>query len=414
MGALDMALDDVIKSKGKPGGGRNSKQGGFRSIGPRRVEQKVRNTERRRTTPAASAFGPAMKAAAAAAKAAANPASKPGAVGKKVAGEEKPAVAPKTSSIAVPSKAPKGSDDKMSMSLDEMITSGRTKASAKGFGRSNPQAASGREKLGAGRLMKLRRTISKPVRPVARGRGAFQAPQSRAVRERGGHIFEGSWREGFKGGKGSSFGRRGQVAQKRWIDDEEDWGPGIRGAMKGRGKGAGREESWGWSGKGKGKGYDAWSGPAWGPPAWGPSRDDWGARPWPSAPQALTWDRPPVAPRSTAMAVTTSRAAMDRERPERTERVVERAERPAKATRAEEKPERPKAQRTVRVCNVPRNLDSRDIKEAFEDNGPVLRCEVERGVAIITFENAADAKKAVQTFDRGELNGQTIFVSLEN
>merc|ERR1712045_1106786 len=67
----------------------------------------------------------------------------------------------------------------------------------------------------------------------------------------------------------------------------------------------------------------------------------------------------------------------------------------------------------IKVCNVPRNLDWRDIKEAFEDNGRVARCDVDRGVAWVTFETPRNAKKAVQTFDRGELNGQMIFVSHE-
>jgi len=67
----------------------------------------------------------------------------------------------------------------------------------------------------------------------------------------------------------------------------------------------------------------------------------------------------------------------------------------------------------VRVSNVPKNLDWRDIKEAFSDQGRVIRCEVDRGIAYLEFENAADAKKAVQTFDRGEMNGQTINVTVE-
>lgn len=69
------------------------------------------------------------------------------------------------------------------------------------------------------------------------------------------------------------------------------------------------------------------------------------------------------------------------------------------------------ARTTVRVSNVPVELDKRDVKEAFEEIGKVTRCEVDRGVAMITFSSAADAKKAIQTFDRGELNGQTIFVA---
>mmetsp|Transcript_93536 Transcript_93536/g.241706 ORF Transcript_93536/g.241706 Transcript_93536/m.241706 type:complete len:102 (+) Transcript_93536:1-306(+) len=80
--------------------------------------------------------------------------------------------------------------------------------------------------------------------------------------------------------------------------------------------------------------------------------------------------------------------------------------------------ERPQRERApagarIRVTNVPNNLDRRDIQEAFEDNGRVISCEVDRGVAVVIFERAADAKKAVQTFDRGELNGQTIYVTLD-
>lgn len=67
----------------------------------------------------------------------------------------------------------------------------------------------------------------------------------------------------------------------------------------------------------------------------------------------------------------------------------------------------------IRVSNIPRNLDRRDIMEAFEDSGRVVRCELDRGTAFVTFANATDAKKAAQTFDRGELNGQTILVAID-
>lgn len=67
----------------------------------------------------------------------------------------------------------------------------------------------------------------------------------------------------------------------------------------------------------------------------------------------------------------------------------------------------------IRVSNVPKSLDERDIREAFEDVGTVSRCSVERGVAVVTFTSASAAKKAVATFDRGELNGQTIYVAFE-
>merc|ERR1712194_214008 len=65
---------------------------------------------------------------------------------------------------------------------------------------------------------------------------------------------------------------------------------------------------------------------------------------------------------------------------------------------------------SIRVSNMPRNLDKRDIKEAFSDLGRVTRCEVMDGIASITFADPANAKKAVKTFDQGEMNGKTISV----
>merc|ERR1740121_68955 len=71
------------------------------------------------------------------------------------------------------------------------------------------------------------------------------------------------------------------------------------------------------------------------------------------------------------------------------------------------------ASRKVRVSNIPKDLDWRDIKEAFSDQGRLEKVVVDRGVAFLTFETVAEARKAVQTFDRGELNGQTIHVTFE-
>jgi len=70
-------------------------------------------------------------------------------------------------------------------------------------------------------------------------------------------------------------------------------------------------------------------------------------------------------------------------------------------------------QSRIKVANIPKDLDWRDIKEAFEDTGKVMRCDLEKGVAWVTFDTVLDAKEAVKTFDRGELNGQTIFVTRE-
>eukprot|EP00971_Amphidinium_carterae_P235280 4668820-Amphidinium_carterae.1 len=67
----------------------------------------------------------------------------------------------------------------------------------------------------------------------------------------------------------------------------------------------------------------------------------------------------------------------------------------------------------VKVTNIPRDLDPRDIKEAFEEEtGKIVECDVDRGTAFMTFKTPEAAKKAVETFDRGELNGQTIEVVL--
>lgn len=71
------------------------------------------------------------------------------------------------------------------------------------------------------------------------------------------------------------------------------------------------------------------------------------------------------------------------------------------------------ASRKIRVSNIPKNLDKRDIEEAFSETGRLVSVQVDRGVAFITFETTGDARQAVQTFDRGELNGQTIRVTFE-
>jgi len=75
---------------------------------------------------------------------------------------------------------------------------------------------------------------------------------------------------------------------------------------------------------------------------------------------------------------------------------------------------RPQPKR-VRVTNVPRDLQSREIREAFEiEAGPTSGCELGRGIAWVTFRRAEDAAKAVETFDGGELNGNTIKVSMDD
>lgn len=59
-------------------------------------------------------------------------------------------------------------------------------------------------------------------------------------------------------------------------------------------------------------------------------------------------------------------------------------------------------------------MDEQDIKEAFEaEAGRILKCVLDRTTAMITFAKAEDARKAIDTFDRGELNGKMISVTLD-
>lgn len=66
------------------------------------------------------------------------------------------------------------------------------------------------------------------------------------------------------------------------------------------------------------------------------------------------------------------------------------------------------SRKTVKVTNIPFDLTWKDIKSAFSDVGPVERCDVEEGVAHITFRDARDAQNAVKTYDGGDMNGRRI------
>eukprot|EP00927_Polykrikos_kofoidii_P075578 TRINITY_DN71877_c0_g1_i1.p1 TRINITY_DN71877_c0_g1~~TRINITY_DN71877_c0_g1_i1.p1 ORF type:complete len:374 (+),score=74.30 TRINITY_DN71877_c0_g1_i1:112-1233(+) len=69
----------------------------------------------------------------------------------------------------------------------------------------------------------------------------------------------------------------------------------------------------------------------------------------------------------------------------------------------------------IKVSNIARDLDERDIKEAFEPQiGRVLNCVLENRTAFLTFGKPEHAQKAVDTFDRGELNGRTIAVTFDD
>eukprot|EP00969_Alexandrium_andersonii_P335515 14828534-Alexandrium_andersonii.AAC.1 len=66
----------------------------------------------------------------------------------------------------------------------------------------------------------------------------------------------------------------------------------------------------------------------------------------------------------------------------------------------------------IEVRNIPLDLDWRDIKVAFEaEAGKIDRFRLKGGTAWITFKCPEDARKVVETFDRGELNGKMIEVA---
>lgn len=70
------------------------------------------------------------------------------------------------------------------------------------------------------------------------------------------------------------------------------------------------------------------------------------------------------------------------------------------------------SRRTVKVTNIPLDLTWKDIKSAFTEVGPVERCDVEDGVAMVTFRDARDAQSAVRTYDGGDMNGRRIKASI--
>lgn len=87
----------------------------------------------------------------------------------------------------------------------------------------------------------------------------------------------------------------------------------------------------------------------------------------------------------------------------------------AKRQRLEEmqQPKTTGAYTRVKVTNIPKELDWRDIREAFEnETGQIMSCDMRDGTAFLEFRYRKDALQAVETFDLGELNNSTISVKL--
>lgn len=431
-GALDMSLDDVIKKKGSRGGG-----GGGGRNGAKKGKKAERKEESGKGGAAAGARAATARRLSEVATRAASerPAAKAGGGGGEKAGareplgvlsaafrglglpartlgvkpvdrpapDPKPARAAKASGgkrgeqkparAAPAGPAPRGTEDKLSMSLEDMIKHEVKRPGRKSEreGKADGKGAEGGGSKRGGRkrrgMMKLRKEESAgpkgkakaKAKTRARGRGAVEWGKGSGKGwggEGGGGLLQ---RARARAGEGGARAKRGRL-----YDDYDDWGPPPSKRMRAASAG-----DFGW-GSSRARALD--DGYSWGgstarrreEPGW--SRD---------------WDDR-VAP------------ARERQREPRVTRVPQGPDLPARPAReAPSRAERARGFTTIRVSNVPRNLDKMDIKDAFEDNGRVVKCEVERGVAYVTFDNPRDAQQAVQTFDRGELNGQTIFVTPE-
>jgi len=438
---LDMTLDDVIKIKGKRGGGRggsrkvgagsqkaagaagklrDEKKAGSAKVAEKAMEKgdtKAGGTGARRLRRVTAAqVAPAVRAAAAAAKATAAGATS----GTKADGKAKGASATpaKTTDTTKLLAAPKGVSDKLGMSLEDLLkfevkkkktTDKPDKSNETGDSKAVQETGNaGKMRGGRRKMMRLRKIPAKTKnKPKAQA-----SPKAKA--------------------KAKAKGRN------RWQDDSystySTWGSGRRNTT---GKGSGRwDEQDHWSRKSN---TTSWETPRR-PAGSGMYADSyWNTSTTKKRPSTFDdWGPPPAEKRLRMLGgesgFRSSSFGWARDEPSSRGEMMKssQAERGGRAANwgsgsgwsrylaGAAGGEIESVRRSsiggscrIRVSNVPKNLNWRDIKEAFEDNGRVTRCEVERGVAWVTFENPVDAKKAVQTFDRGELNGQTIFVTHE-
>mmetsp|Transcript_87021 Transcript_87021/g.182143 ORF Transcript_87021/g.182143 Transcript_87021/m.182143 type:complete len:424 (-) Transcript_87021:137-1408(-) len=423
MSSLDMALDDMIKKGGnrKAAGGNKSGNAGPRKLRAPKEDEGDKGQQKERVQFAKGVASGILRSVSSAAKAAA----------KATATEKTPSALGKSGVAAVSTAAPISSGgrvtapqntaDKLGMTLDDICKTSnkRTAKVAKGA----PIAKGGLKGL---KNLKYQMTLVRGMRGKVKAKSMARTSRM------------SSMAKGKGGGKG--LGKGGKSGKGKWppIYDKFDftapWTRAPPGMPKGKGKGFLK----GFFGKGLSKGGRRFG-----------AEDDWGFG-GPSRPSFLDddremmppmkrmrpeWDEPPRTARRMGMsdlgpagrvlgALPLRREAPRREAPRRAaagdgwerigdrervsgRRVVEEAApvRAAAATRSEGV--------RIKVTNVPLDLDRREIKEAFGERGRVLKCEVDRGVAYVTFERASEAKKAMQTFDRGELNGQTIYVSLD-
>lgn len=486
MSALDMTLDEVIKTKPtkKVGvvvaarGGRFAKswKRGGQAVTPKAssttASVQISSAESRRGVAKASADkrqAPGIASALKAAVAAANSAqAKVGATKAKEAVRRKPLstgreVAKKKPVVTTPGVV---TEDKLQMSLDDVIKTGRKKpVAAKGVASAKAKAvgrAANANQFGKGAMGNMQ------------SRGGQKMAVMKNMKMQGKFLARAKAKAQSKG-KGRGRGREQmEFAARTWNTNWEERVVHSKGKGKGKGKATERTKG---KEKGKGRGKEPMTSRTW--------SKDWDDRAEPGkvyanwataqkrkfaegAPsekwrRVESWEAPPAAKRrriesegwdapirSSREAYRPSDSWRDAGRARDDERWItgpdrwqardppKRAPPARKPVTREVSPEAPPPRRRtsreektastggarghssgsagckIRVSNVPKGLEDSDIREAFEDVGAVKRCTVERGVAIVTFDSPSAAKKAVNTFDRGELNGQTIYVTHEH
>eukprot|EP00929_Paragymnodinium_shiwhaense_P000810 TRINITY_DN101013_c0_g1_i1.p1 TRINITY_DN101013_c0_g1~~TRINITY_DN101013_c0_g1_i1.p1 ORF type:complete len:407 (+),score=109.75 TRINITY_DN101013_c0_g1_i1:105-1325(+) len=343
------------------------------------------------------------------------------------------------------------SDAKLDMALEEVVQAekGRGKGPSRTKGKSSGKGRS----VGKGR----ERADSYDDR---RDRG-WGSPKGKSSSK---GYYNGSSSKG-RGSKGYSKGYDSERASRQWSqhddwrvaddeDDDDDYrkpagrDDGIRGLMRGTARPRGDSDGWGSGrassallgsvlgrGRAAGGASETWADRLGGSTGWTRVPQDRSETPPPR--RRLASDRLGMAARATREA---AREGRDREAPSRRTATSAREEKERAATRRKEReePEPPRrrsareepaapapkrrkeettkatASKRIKITNVAKELDEQDIKEAFEaETGKILECNLSKSTAYIVFAKAADAIKAVETFDRGELNGKQISVTID-
>lgn len=390
---LDTSLDDLVKAKGR---GKGKKNQGEKKTGKGKGK------------------GAAQKKEAAAA-------AKP-----KVQKAQKKQQAQATAKAAV------GLGDKLDMSLDDVVKSQVKKQfKAKKEGTENaqqPKGKAGKSKLWGGAKAGTRRQQEAGKgKAKGKGKGKDQWAAKGGGKKGGG---KDKW-----AAKGGGKGKGDWQARKpAWQAEKPAWAPKWDAPAPKKEWNSGRKGDWG----GKGKGKDSWEGKGGGRDSWEGGRSQAYSPPRspPRYAEREPYERPSYKERVEPY---TQRAPIrDAERAERGRGVhagIQRAlgggygssrgapaewgtgTRAPKRSREDEPIQRAglsAGSKRIKVTNIPKDLDMLDIKDAFEaEAGKIATCDMRNGTAWITFHNPKDARKAVDTFDRGELNGKTIEVTFE-